>query len=398
VSWSPGPLASGHQGLSFDCGACHKVPFLRVRDRQCLACHENMPGHVPDPALQAKLFGGTRCADCHLDHRGEDEPIRADAAVCVPCHADVKKSFAQTQLENVADFANAHPEFRLTLWRGPGPADVVRVKQSNKSELVERSNLKFPHDKHMKPGIKGPDGRETLKCDSCHKADTSEKGFVPIGMDKHCLRCHELKFEPAVTARQVPHGSAQEAWLLVQEFYANISLGNVPVDTVDTGAVRRQLPMASAAIVTEDQRRRALAFARGKAQQVGVDLFEKRVCVVCHGVTRDDSKLQAEGTDVPWTIAPVHLANTWMPKARFDHSKHRTAQSECKDCHRAERSQRSSDVSLPDIASCRECHTGNLPAPGKVVSTCISCHGYHLGAGIARKPPVARAAPTGVKQ
>ena len=394
VAWSPGPLASGHQWLSFDCGACHKTPFLRVRDRECLACHVKMPGHVADEPLQAKLFGHIRCAQCHLDHRGQDEPIRADSGVCMPCHAEVRKFAAESTLENVTDFAKAHPEFRLTVWRGPGEKDVARVKQSNKADLVERSNLKFPHDKHLKPGIKGPEGRETLKCDSCHRPDASDRGFEPVNMERSCQRCHELKFEPAITSRQVPHGSEKEAWLLIKEFYANVSLGNIPVDTVDTGAVRRQIPMASSAIVTEEQRRRALAFARGKAQQVGVDLFEKRVCVVCHQVTRDNAALQSEGDDVPWTITPVHVPGTWMPKAKFDHGKHRTAQTECKDCHRAEESKRSADVLIPDIQNCRECHAGNTPVAGKVVSTCISCHDFHL-AGVK---PKAVQPPAGAKQ
>ena len=144
-----------------------------------------------------------------------------------------------TKLGNAADFAALHPEFQLTLWRGPNDDDVIRVKQSDKEQLVELSNLKFPHDVHLKPGLKGPDGRENLKCASCHAPDTSDRGFVPVDMNRDCLRCHELRFEPAVSSRQVPHGSVEDAWLLIQEFYANISLGNVPVDTVDTGSIQR---------------------------------------------------------------------------------------------------------------------------------------------------------------
>jgi len=395
VVWSPGPLASGHQWLSFDCGACHQTPFRRVRDVACVSCHEKVPGHVHAPALQKELFGGTRCAQCHFDHRGADEPIRADAGVCMPCHADIKRTYAQTRLDNVTDFATAHPEFRLTLWRGPKADDAIRVKQSSKAELVEMSNLKFRHDKHLKPNLKKPDGHETLTCSSCHQPDASDKAFVPISMDQHCLRCHELKFEPAVTPRQVPHGSVEEAWLLIQEFYANISIGNVPVDTVDTGAIRRQIPIASSPIFTDEDRRRALTFARGKAQQVGADLFEKRVCVVCHDVRRTKAAAGAKDAGLPWEIAPIHVAGTFMPMARFDHDKHRTAQTECKDCHHVERSQASSDIALPDIAKCRECHAGNTPIPGKVVSTCIACHDFHLPGGALIQ---AAGAPTAVKK
>ena len=386
IAWNPGPLAAPHQRLTSDCAACHKQPFERVKDRECLHCHENMPGHVHDQALQTRLFGATRCAECHLEHLGAKAPVRADAMLCQNCHMDIKRAFAETTLENVGDFDAKHPEFRLTLWRGPKPEDVVRVKQSDKAALVETSHLKFPHDTHLKPGLKGPDGRETLKCASCHSADAGEHGFVPVSMDRHCVRCHELRFEPAVTSRQVPHGSVEDAWLLIQEFYANVSLANVAVDTVDTGAVERRVPNASEAIVTEEQRRRALAFAQHKAQQVGADLFEKRVCVTCHEVRRNDAA-KDDKTVAPWTVTPAHVAKTWLPHGRFDHAKHKTAESQCKDCHHAERSHKSSDVLIPDIASCRTCHAGNTPIAGKVVSTCISCHGYHLDATGAKIRP-----------
>ena len=130
---------------------------------------------------------------------------------------------------------------------------------------------------------------------------------------------------------------------------------------------------------------------------MGVDLFEKRVCVVCHDVRRSSPELPTEGDAVPWDVPPVRVSNTWMPKARFDHGKHRTTQSECKDCHNVERSHRASDIAMPDIASCRKCHGGNEPTPGKVVSTCISCHGYHLDEAHVRPSPFT-ATSTGTKQ
>ena len=100
----------------------------------------------------------------------------------------------------------------------------------------------------------------------------------------------------------------------MQEFYANISLSNVAVDTVDTGEIDRSLPKASAGIVTDEQRKRALAFARFKAERVGVDLFEKRVCISCHDVRRSSSEPQGGASAMSWTVAPVHIAATWMPQ------------------------------------------------------------------------------------
>src|SRR5262249_47838679 len=86
--------------------------------------------------------------------------------------------------------------------------------------------------------------------------------------------------------------------------------------------------------------------------------------------------------DVPWEIAPIHVTTAWMPKAHFDHSKHRT--SECKECHAAEKSTKSADVLMPDITTCRKCHAGGTPMPERVTSTCISCHDFHLASGTGR--------------
>ena len=137
VVWNPGTLTSGHTSLARDCGACHRTPFVRVRDHECLACHRKMPGHIRDGMLQTRLFGDARCAQCHKDHRGTAPPIRTDAGLCVPCHADLRRAFPDTTLENAGDFAKSHPDFRLTLWRGPGMDDVVRVKQSDPAGRVE---------------------------------------------------------------------------------------------------------------------------------------------------------------------------------------------------------------------------------------------------------------------
>ena len=186
---------------------------------------------------------------------------------------------------------------------------------------------------------------------------------------------HTLEFEPAVTTRQVPHGSVDDVMLTMQEFYANIALNNIPVDVVDLGEIRRGLPRLGSGVITEQQRQRALTWAKSKAQQVSEDLFVARVCIVCHEVTK--AVIQGEsGKAIAWGVVPVHVASAWMPKARFDHVKHRT--NKCVDCHAVEKSHSSDDVAIPDIVNCRGCHAGNKPAAGKLVSTCVSCHGFHL--------------------
>ena len=35
--------------------------------------------------------------------------------------------------------------------------------------------------------------------------------------------------------------------------------------------------------------------------------------------------------------------------------------------------------SMPDIATCRECHVGARAVAGKVTSDCATCHRFHAG-------------------
>jgi len=374
-SWNPGPLAAGHQAFAQDCAKCHELPFVRVRDRTCIGCHRKIEGHVASAEVEERLFGDTRCATCHADHKGPVGIVRSDSGLCTDCHADLKRRVPDTKLADATDFAKAHPEFKVTLWSGPGKDDVVRVVGTDKANLVERSHLRFPHEEHLRQSIRGPKGRVNLECKSCHVPDTSGKSFEPINMQKHCLQCHTLEFEPAVTSRQVPHGSANEAMLTMQEFYASIALNNVPVDTIDTGEIRRSIPRPTGGTLTEEQRQRALAWARAKAQKVAQDLFEARVCIVCHEIVRKPGP-GGEG-DIMWNVAPVHIAATWLPKASFDHDRHRTYK--CSDCHdKVAKSTKSSDVNIPDIETCRVCHAGNMRTARKEVSTCEACHGFHL--------------------
>jgi predicted CXXCH cytochrome family protein len=374
-SWNPGDLAEGHQVVGRRCAVCHETPFVRVRDSACIRCHQHTPGHVQTVALQQQLFGDTRCASCHADHKGPHGLVRMDAQLCTSCHRDLKHSQPDTSLANAVDFAADHPGFKLTLSRGPGKEETVRIAQSDKAQLFERSHLKFPHDEHLRPGVRGPKGRKALACRSCHLPDDSGKGFEPINMKKSCIECHRLEFEPAVTKRQVPHGSVDDVYQTMQEFYANIALNDIPVDVKEIGVIRYGLPRLGNEAITDEQRQRALAWAKAKAAQVAQDLFEARVCIVCHEVGRN-LKGGPTRRGPAWDVAPVRIASTWFPKARFDHAKHRTYA--CADCHDVENSRDSHDIAIPDIATCRKCHAGSEGAANRVVSTCVACHGFHL--------------------
>ncbi len=381
LAWSPGELAAPHHMLNRRCEACHEQPFARVRDEACAACHTSVAGHARDAQLQHALFGGQRCASCHADHKGALALAQPASNDCVECHSDLKRRGTGTWEDIVRDFATAHPDFKLTLWRGPGkkPHDFVRVARDDRRILIEHSGLKFPHDVHLKPGLQGPKGKEKLACGDCHQSQSREahSDFKPIAMQAHCQRCHSLEFEPLVSTREAPHGDVARAVAAIGAFYESAALNNLPVDAAPAAPLERPI---GAGAVTSAERARALAWAQRKTRAVAQDLIEVRACPICHEVTR-----AASGS---WAVEPVFISQQWMPGANFEHTSH--AATPCSDCHKVEKSKRSEDVAMPEIATCRACHGGNQPMPNKLTSSCLSCHVFHAP---GRQPMVVEGKP-----
>ena len=366
--WNPGPVLLAHQPIEAKCEACHEVAFEHVKDRACLECHAVIGRHV-DPALQpAALFEGSRCTSCHRDHKGVKPTHRDDDRFCVDCHRDIRAKAGGASSHNVADFALDHPAFRVTL---PEGATLRRVRQGA-GPLAEKSNLVFPHDLHLDAkGVRSPlQGRMKLACASCHQPDASRRSFEPVSMRRHCQECHRLEFEPAVTTREVPHGAPREATTVVREFYANLALNGVRDSFEKAFGVPGEGLLRRAGEPSQAERRVALELASRKAERVSAELFEVRVCKTCHEVARGERDGAPE-----WSVAAVRPHHRWMPQARFDHASHSSAK--CADCHDVARSKRSSDVAMPAIATCRECHGGGRPVEKKLTSNCLLCHGFH---------------------
>ena len=405
ASWNPGALASGHHSFGRDCSKCHATPFVQTQNAQCESCHKAIGWHFArDSAAKKSLHeavfmqagSAARCASCHRDHKGAQGLVRQDSPLCTQCHADLKSRHADTALPAIADFARDHPPFKLSMLvpGKTGGAALVRIAQDDKAALIEKSNLKFPHDVHlMKKGVRGPNGRTTMECKNCHLPDETGTRFKPTTMKEHCQDCHSLEFEPKAGSRQVPHGNVDEALATVREFYAQAALADTPIDIVVQDGIRRPGERIASA-----QRQSALAWATQKADKISREMMEERVCFICHQISRVDN---APNTTLAlsWKIAPIAITQHWLPKSRFPHNQHATH--ECGSCHKVTQSKLSSDVAIPDINSCRECHGGNATAADKAPGTCQTCHGFHVGGSRSGTPvpiPAERQLPYDPKQ
>jgi hypothetical protein len=323
------------------------------------------------------LFAEHRCADCHQEHNESRTLVSHDERVCTDCHADIKAIKPRTRLMNAADFGLDHPEFRLSMLESqPGRNGMdwqtVKLDVLPGVKFVETSHLNFSHAQHLDSrGIKGPKGDEKLDCKDCHAPDASGRYMQPIQMEAQCSRCHSLRFDETDPTSTVPHGDIEGVYrTLIAHFSQQYLEGALPV--VNRGRSSARKPGGPGAVMSRDEQMRARDMAESMAMSAARDLFERRVCVDCHEVT----KVPGQASYQQWRVEPVRLTQHWMPQANFDHASHKTTR--CQDCHQgAEISKKSSDVLMPTLKECRACHAGPEDKE-KTPSDCLMCHQFHL--------------------
>jgi predicted CXXCH cytochrome family protein len=368
-SWNPGTLDASHHFFGADCVKCHQHAFLTVRDNACMACHANTPAHADPAKFNLPQLGDAQCRSCHQDHQGVRGLIRRDQRLCADCHADLKsRTKNASAFEDVRDFGNAHPEFKIDLpaWDASGNFAPKRVTFA--PELQENSGLKFNHLKHLKPdGLNAPKGHRVLQCANCHIPEAGGAKMRPVNFEAMCHDCHSLGFDPLAPDREAPHGKVNEVIYTLNEYYARVALEGGYLDAKSPAIVQERRRPGSPPL-SQQQQQEALAWARDQSKTVTESLFTGRACTTCHKVT------PPHDPNDTWHIAPVRVSGVWYADAKFTHAKHSTVT--CDDCHAARKSERASDLLIPGIANCRGCHAGAY-AKDKVATTCIACHDYH---------------------
>jgi hypothetical protein len=368
--WSSGETARAHHFFRHACATCHQKAFEPVPDRACTNCHAKTHPHVDPYFFDLDRLNNTRCAECHHEHNGAHALIERDDTLCSDCHKDLSAQGVQTDLGDASDFSQHHPDFRFSLLRHENGQDVVRrVAQADEAHFYEYSNLEFSHSTHTdRAGLSTFDGIVHLWCEDCHTHNAGNPGMEAVTYDKSCSQCHPLIFDASVDSlRQVPHGKRGEVMHTLYEYYTARALEGGYDDGLSPDIVSQaRFPDEE---LSSSERLQALEWARRKAAEVGEEVFEFSVCIQCH-------KVKQIATDPPqWDIAPVRVTRNWLPKARFSHEKHKTM--DCLFCHAVPESEVSSDIMIPDIDVCRECH-GGVHAQDKLASTCVDCHGFHV--------------------
>jgi hypothetical protein len=410
--WLPGPLIHAHQIATREaCASCHRVPFAHVADADCKTCHKRVQDHAQAPRLHAAGLQPTqRCAVCHAEHF--DDPkhfVPRNESLCTDCHGRQMRFDDRPPVQAVRGFAkDEHPQFQVTLLRPDAsalqttgtykwnmqtvalasavdaparvPDDPCRTDEVSKPLPNDpgprlTSNLTFSHACHLNAQkVTRAGSGDGLGCADCHALSVDGSHFVPLTMNHSCesAGCHSLEFaREGGFSRELPHGKPEQAVTIIQDFY--IKRAAAPPGTT---APPRHLPNR-----VEPPPCAGPPYACGISQarfEIELAFLSKDgMCRLCHAVTDLGSTALAER----FRVAPVRLQWAFFKTSDFDHRTHEvqgklTGDRACESCHAARKSMQSSDLMIPTIEKCLECHS-KRPEKNKVALSCGSCHVYH---------------------
>lgn len=341
--YNAGPVAHAHALFGQKCAACHvsQAGFQRsATDQACLACHDG-------PIHHAEQTFAPACANCHVEHKGVLRLASTSDEACTQCHANLASNDKNTPPRFVSDirgFDRSHPEFA-----------VLRAGR------IDPGTVKFNHQVHLDPKkpVRGPHGPVQLQCRDCHRA-AGGAYMEPINYDKHCSECHPLQFDRRIS-EPAPHKEPKVVYdFVAQKLTAYIAAHPSEIPLVDEPD--KVLP-------TRPPQRPARN-AQEWVQQRLVDaqlLLWRKACKECH------TPRYPSGFDALPEIPKAAITARWLTHANFDHEAHQMLT--CTSCHnKTLASTETSDVLIPGVQSCRDCHhSGSNAAEAR----CFECHTYH---------------------
>jgi hypothetical protein len=417
-AWLSGPLSSAHASLKNDCQSCHVEPFVAVTDKACVGCHTgehkamsmahaNAPSAMllaarHPPGVGEKILDGFaktfnkpqgRCVECHTEHEGAGPMPATPQKFCADCHdgmsARLKTAGHPTTLADAADFGTSHPEFRPLVRPAPG-GKLVRTTLTKGT--VDYNGLKFPHDMHlqatggvarMAASFRGRyDFGKKLECANCHRVEADGVRVKPVEMERDCAMCHSLAFETVGgVTRTLRHGEPDQVVADLTAYYRSTPPGR----PLQLGGMQRRRPGAYAEGQVYNIYFNEVATRPSRAQDAVRAVFSKGgACYDCHTIF-------APQAGNSWRVAAVSQTPRYLQKGWFDHDAHK--ETECADCHTAApASKASTDLLVPGLRQCRDCHVGEGGARVVKVETatespCAMCHEYHSDGGKPWMPP-----------
>jgi hypothetical protein len=426
---NPGPVSSVHSSEHFKatsgdqshCAACHAsagqedgqwhvraveafkqglAPHDWVRkgplesspmDQNCLACHQGMDFH------QANMPAHLACHACHKEHVTGDAMPEVDSSLCTSCHGDATlMAQAREQAKGIAPHAHPTPAAETASGAQPrrrpetGYAEVINSFHTDhpefrqiREQVRDENALKFNHAVHLKDGgLRFPGANaEQLDCRHCHESDARGEYQRPITYSSHCASCHPLLFDPDTAGSEskpglvLPHGDPYFVRAYLRSLpiqyteYARTQEGITQRDAI-AEYLKKKEDNLERLYENREQLEREVFFAGRKGEMPGGGHAPLAGCATCHEVS------EAKDSNGTPGIAKAALPQRWMTLGSFNHELHSKG-FQCTDCHNVGVSEKTSDLNLPSIKQCVDCHSPK----GGIDHRCIRCHTYHHSNG-----------------
>ena len=427
-------VSDAHRVFGQNCQACHDrslVPLQRMvtlnnrlhstSDTKCQKCHretnsDHLSEWVSTPERHASLeeslkskFDQIGCAGCHTEHRGVAALTHVTDANCTQCHSEIHEKVSPKLFELDFKGFRQHPEFAV--WRQE--SHLQRASRDDRSKRpnirwegeqpLDQSAIKFSHHRHLDPALLTPGGKPTeLRCIDCHQADQSGAYFRPIQFEQHCHRCHQIGFPET---GKLPHAKPEIIRGILLDGLAknsNVSLPQ-PQDPLG-GPTKRPIDLVKSAAELEPLFKDQLEALENRLFHSSQEIHEQpqavgllqAACTKCHYTEKTNAITNA------WKVVPPQVPDSWMSHNRFRHDRH--ASVECTLCHTrgGQKSETvdlksfypkmskaagesssiyasvaATDILMPRIDVCRNCHGHESPIAASVTDKCVDCHDYH---------------------
>ncbi|MBV9340696.1 MAG: hypothetical protein JO159_07370 [Acidobacteria bacterium] len=414
--YSSGPVSAAHAVFAAQCTLCHiraNAYAATAVDKTCLGCHDA-------PAHNQRQTYTPACGSCHVEHQGRLRLAATSDSACTQCHNHLMAASGGLRFDpHISGFDHAHPQFA-----------ALRAGQT------DPGTIRLNHYAHLQPTLRGPAGPVQLRCYDCHRAinvtepwpysvavvqpasqqpvmvgqaeaqqrkrRSVEAGpgayMTPIKYVNQCAACHVLQFDPLI-ATPAPHARPEVVHAFIVEKLTEYirehpsAIGISPntmepvpptADTMQpnaaTGQERNPLqPLRQGQMVPQQNVLRptgpatppptsAQNWVEQRASTAERLLWEKN-CKICHVVT------EGGGNGLPTSVKAV-IPVRWFPHAEFDHEAHRMM--DCTACHlNIPQSKLTTDINIPGIEICRDCHKQNGSRAGAAEGRCFECHSYH---------------------
>jgi ssDNA-binding Zn-finger/Zn-ribbon topoisomerase 1 len=368
--YSSGPLSRAHAVFTQRCSLCHVAQArdftAHVTDKACLTCHDAPPHH-------ANQTFNPECSSCHVEHKGE-AILKATADVsCTQCHAKLRTRDGQPHyVASISGLVGNHPNFTVL-----------------RSGAADPGGVRLNHYLHLQPNLTGPDNsRVQMTCGDCHVPSNTryspygapriqeavvagvsskrsrEHAYLPQPeFARQCAGCHTLQFDKRFGNDQVPHDKPPVVHAFLMKKFGEFIAAH-PEAVHEATTPLREIP----------ERERPSRIARNASEWIAfrVDdaewLLYTKTCKQCHTLIQTSGQLPE--------VAKSNITARWLAHAEFDHQAHRIMN--CTTCHsRAPESRETSDVLLPAIETCQQCHRSQGSAKEAAEGRCFECHEYH---------------------